>query len=242
MNPGREGSAAATLALGYGLAGALYWALLNVPESSVAALALSASLVPLVIVMAAATTAAAVMIAGGATGDTWRRMPAGIGGFVIGVAMFAVLWWITGRVDAWWTVHRGEVDALFLRFGGITRTSWLHQTVSWIAFLARWALGLSIVASLVVAGARGGGRTLRRGLRGSVRVRSLTVTAAGVVVFTEALWRLALWRPERLPPTWMEPAFVTIKLTVLYGLAIGVAAVVLGIHRRAESMPQGLLR
>jgi len=242
MRPGREGLAAGALALGYGLAGALYWALLNVPESSALALALSASLVPLIIGTTAATTAGAVMIANGATRDTWRRMGAAIGGFVIGLAIFAVLWWITGSAETWWENHRGEVDALFLRYGGITRTAWVHQTVAWFTFLTRWALGLSIVTGLVVAGATGGGRTLGRGLRGSVRLASLAATLVGVVIVTDGLWRLVLWRPRRLPPTWMEPAFVTIKLAVLYALAVAIAAFVLGVHRRAAGDPAGLPR
>ncbi|MEP7305470.1 MAG: hypothetical protein ABJA98_08145 [Acidobacteriota bacterium] len=239
MRPGREGLAAGVLALGYGLAGALYWALLNVPESNALALVLSAALVPIILGTAAATTAGAVMIANGATRDVWRTMGAAIGEFVIGLAIFAALWWSTGTADTWWTDHRGEVDALFLRYGGMTRTAWLHQAVFWVTFLARWALGLSIVAGLVVAGARGGGRTLRRGLRGSVRLASLAATLVGVVIVTEGLWRLALWRPKRLPPTWMEPSFVTIKLAVLYALAVAVAAFVLGVHRRGADEPHG---
>ena len=242
MSTGREGLAAGVLALGYGLAGALYWALLNVPESNALALVLSASLVLLIVAAAAAATAGAVMIANGATRDTWRHMGAAIGGFVLGLAIFAALWWSTDRADTWWADHRGEVDALFLRYGGMTRTAWLHQTVSWVTFLARWALGLSVVTGLVVAGARGGGHTLRRGIRGSVRLVSLAATLVGVVIVSEGLWRLALWRPTRLPPTWMEPAFVTVKLAVLYALTVAVAAVVLGVHRRAAAEPPRLPR
>ena len=240
MRPGREGLAAGALALGYGVTGALSWALLNVPESNALALALSASLVPLIVGTAAATTAGAVMIANGATRDAWRHTGAAIGGFVVGLAIFAVLWWSTGSVDTWWGNHRGEVDALFLRYGGITRTAGVHQTVFWVTFLTRWALGLSVVTGLVVAGATGGGRMLRRGLRGSVRLVSLAATLVGVVIVSEGLWRLALWRPKRLPPTWMEPAFVTIKLAVLYTLAVAIATFVLGVHRRVTSEPPAL--
>jgi hypothetical protein len=232
MTPRREGLAAGVLALGYALAAALYWALLNVPESNGLALALSASLVPLIVGTSAVATAGAVMIASGATTDLRHRMRAAIGGFVAGLAIVATLWWATGRADGWWSAHRGEVDALFLRHGGMTRTRWLHQTVFWVTFLVRWALGMSVLAALVVAGASGGRHPFRRGLRSSVHVAALSTTMVAVVIVTGGLWRLAWWRPRSLPSTWIEPAFVTLKLTVLYALVVGLAACVLGVHRR----------
>ena len=84
------------------------------------------------------------------------------------------------------------------------------------------------------------GRTFRRGLRRSVDLASLAATLIGVVIITEGLWRLAMWRPERLPPTRMEAAFVVIKLTVLYAMTIAVASAVLAVHRRAADEPPGL--
>ena len=237
MNIGREGLAASVLALGYALAGAFYWALLNVPESNALALVLSALLVLSIVVTGAATTAGAIVLGRGTAPEDGHHLGAAIGGFVLGLAIFAALCAMTGETDAWWGAHRGEIDALFLRYGGSTRTGWLHQSESWLSFLLRWALGLSVIAALAAAGARSGTRGLPHGLRAAVRLAPLAATIAGVLIVSEVVWRLAYWRPRRLPPTWMEPAFVAIKLAVLYGLAIAIAAGVLSVHRRVFHQP-----
>ena len=69
-------TASGALAIGYAVTLALFWALLNVPESSVPALALSAALAVLVLVAAGLTTAGGAVLVAGATpsaaASPWR--------------------------------------------------------------------------------------------------------------------------------------------------------------------------
>jgi hypothetical protein len=233
--------AAAVLAVGYAITLGLFWALLNVPESSVPALALSAALALLVAVAAGLTTAsAATLVAGAAfsppaSREIGRRALRALPGFLAGLMIFAALWWITGSADDWWRAHRGEVDALFLRYLGTGRTALVHEGVSQTTWLVRWALGLSAVAGLVAAGTIGGTRAAARGLRAAVRIVPLLVTAIAALVVGKGLSRLVYWRPKAIPPNWIEAAFVAIKLSVLYLLAIVMAAIVLAAFQRAIS-------
>src|SRR5882724_1838663 len=122
---------AAALTIGYAIAAALYWALLNVPESNVLALALSALLVLLTAVVAGLTTAGGVaLIGGGSPGHVWKRALGALPGFFFGVLIFAMLWWVTGWADALWQAHAGEADALLLRYLGTARTSPMHRGIS----------------------------------------------------------------------------------------------------------------
>jgi hypothetical protein len=82
-----------------------------------------------------------------------RRTLAALPSFVAGLAVFAILWWLTGFADGWWRAHHGAVDALFLRYLGATRTQPVHQAAFRATWLVRWVLGLSIVAGLTAAGA-----------------------------------------------------------------------------------------
>lgn len=236
---------AATLAVGYALGAALLWALLNVPESNALALTLSAVLLLLVAVTVGVTTASAMAFAQDVSpGVGVRRTLAALPSFVAGLAVFAILWWLTGFADGWWRAHHGAVDALFLRYLGATRTQPVHQAAFRATWLVRWVLGLSIVAGLTAAGAQGGMRLAGSGLRLSVRLAPLAAAAVGILVVSEGLWRIVVWRPKSLPPNWAEPTFATAKLIVLYALTVAIAAAVLRVYGRAavrmSCRPSGL--
>lgn len=229
-----------TLAVGSSVAAALFWTLINVPESNVFTLSLSALLVPLFLVTIGITTAMAAALAQGvAFRAAGRRAVAALPGFVAGLAIFALLWWLTGSVDEWWRDHRGEMDAWLLRQFGATRTAFLHVTVFWMTWLVRWALGLSVILGLVTAGTLSGWRASGRGLRLAVRLLPFAATAVGVVVVNESVWRLASWRPTFLPPNWVEPAFAVTKIVVLYTVAVAMAAAILGVFGRAATKNSG---
>ena len=222
----------AILAAGFAVDLALFWALLNVPESNVAALGLSATLIVLGSAIAGVAIGAAVTVASGVSiGRALVRGLRALPMFVVGLLLFGLLWWASGAAASWWSAHAGEVDAVFLRYANLTRTRWLHLTVAWVLFLARWALGLSIVLGLVAASAIGGDGVIRRGLRTAVRAASLAAATAGVVVISEGLWRAVYWRPASLT-TSLEPAFAIVKLALLYAGASAVAAAVLAVYRR----------
>jgi hypothetical protein len=231
--------AMAALATGSAMAALLFWALVNVPESNVFMLGLSALLVVLVLATAGVTIAVAAAFGrGSSVRSATRGAIAALPGFVAGLAVFTLLWWITGAIDGWWRAHQGEVDALFLRYVGWTGTAPLHRVVYWLLWLARWAVGLSGVLALTAAASLHGPRGWLRGLTGSLRAVPMTAAAAAVVIVGEGLWRLAVWRPGSLPATWVEPAFAVTKLVVLYGIAVAIAASVVGVYAKRSTADQ----
>jgi hypothetical protein len=221
-------TASIVLAAGYALGGALFWGLLNVPESNGLALALSALLVLLVAVTAGATTAlaAALSLDRGFT-PAARRAVTALPAFAVGLAIFASLWWLTGRAEAWWTLHAGEADALIISRTGVTRTALLHRSIASLLWFVRWAVGLSAIAALVVAAIERGPAALVTGLRLAVRGVPLLAATIGALVVSQGLWAAVFWAPRALPANWAETVFVGTKLVVLYALATLVAAAVL---------------
>lgn len=239
MTLSRLGLSGLLLAVGYAIAGGLYWLLLNVPESSAPMLALSLLLLVAMVAVAGVTTGAAVALAQGATArqalaDSLRALPL----FGLGLLIFAIIWTAAGFATNWWSGHHGEIDALALRYLRTDRTQPLHTTVEWILWLAQWGLGLSLLGGLTAAGALGSGpSTARRpaaltGLRTGVAVLPLLSVIVGVVIVAEGLWRWAYWRPDSLSTT-SEMLFVTLKLAALYGALIILVAVPLAMLGRA---------
>jgi hypothetical protein len=233
MSVRRLALAMATLAIGYAVAAGLFWALLNVPESSVLALALSAALVLATTIAVGVTTAAAATLADGVDGGNAARMSVtALPAFVVGLLVFAVLFWSTGSIDAWWRAHRGEIDATSIRYLNVTRTRALHETVSWTLWLVRWMLGLSAIAALVTTATVRGAGAMGAGLRNALRLQSLVAAGAALAIVIGGLWRLVDWRPAKLA-IWLEPMFVASKLTLLSVAALSIVALVLAVYRRS---------
>jgi hypothetical protein len=209
---------------GTGCAGASWWGLLNVPESNMAALGVSALLLVATVLLVGYTIAAALATS---TGDPIRRAAAlgirGLPGFTLGAIVFCGLWWVTSTIDTLWSLHRGETDAMFLRYAGTANTAWMHTAVSWLMWLIQWGVGLSIVV-----GATAGSLDPARFHGGPwTRLGSgLTPTRVGATILAllvgHAVWSLAYWRPAALPANTTELIFVAAKLG-----AIGVIAALL---------------
>ena len=234
MKPGSLLRSAAILGAGYAVAAGFFWAFLNVPESNVFALLLSATLAALVILAAGITTALASALSPQApVRAALRGTACALPGFVGGLAVFAILWWLTASADAWWRAHLGEIDATLLRYLGATSTGWVHQTAHWTLWLARWVIGLSVIAALVTALSRS--RGVVSGLRASVRLAPVAAMTLAVVAVGEGLWRLAYWRPRGLPPNQAEAVFAATKLALLYAATMVIAALVLEMYRRAAA-------
>ena len=223
--------AAAVLAVGYAVGGALFWGFLNVPESNALALMLSAVLVLLVAVTAGATTAfaAAVSLEAGRQAGA-RRVLASLPALAVGLALFACLWWLTGAAGAWWSRHAGEVDAFIISRTGVTRTGLLHTGVSWVLWFVRWVIGLSSIAALAVAAIDRGPRAVGAGLRLALGGVPLAAATAGALLLSQGLWGGVYWAPRSLPANWAETLFVGTKLTVLYAVAVFTAAAVLRVY------------
>lgn len=231
MSVPRFWQSAAVLACGYTLAALLFWALLNVPESTVMSLVLSVLLLVAATLCVGITTGLTLALSQHLTlSASLRRAIAALPGFLLGLLVCGLLWWATARFDLWWMRTRGEVDALVLRYLGTARTEPLHVAVPFLSWTVRWVLGLSVVAALTSAALSDDGRSIGRGLRLAIRPRLLAAALLALLVGGEGLRRLAYWRPSGLPASSVEIAFAILKLGVLYAAAIGMATIVLQLY------------
>jgi hypothetical protein len=196
---------------------------LNVPESNVPALALSAALALGVVLTIGETIGiAAVISTGESLGTAMRRGAAALPAFVVGVVIAVALWWLTGLFDGWWQAHRGETDALFIRYLNVTHTRAVHASAAAVSWFVRWVLSLSLITALTTTVAVNRETGLRGGLRNALAIVTLVVAVAVAELFSRAQ-PLAYWRPARIAP-WLEPTFVGVKLGLLYAAGSCVAA------------------
>ena len=209
---------------GLELAGAATWGLLNVPESSVPALLLSAVLVPVVLGL---TTSVVLGITGGLSLPVAaRRALPGLRGFAAGLVVLGLLWVVTTRLVDLWVEHAGEIDALFLRYAGTASTAWLHTSVGWLLWLLCWGVGLAAIVGATRAAVHE--QSVLTGLGRAFSVRVLG-TAIGALLVGYALWSVVFWRPKGLPDNSAELMFVGAKLLVLYLVATVASVVALAI-------------
>jgi hypothetical protein len=209
------------LVVGHAILGALYWLLLQIPESNV--FMLTASLLVVIaligwagVVQATAVigwvpgTRAAAALAQGARRAAWIAFP---------LALFVLVWLATGSVQNWLAAHRGEFDAWFIARFGWTDAGAFHTTVSWVLWFVRFGVGISLAAALfasMVAGRTPGTSPLAWVRRGG-SWRSLLVTTAALWVGIWLPWHyLAAWRPASLSASWVQPAFAATKLTLMF--------------------------
>lgn len=209
---------AAWLLAGHAAALAMFWALLQIPESSWYTLAASAMTALLALFIAAAAHSGA---SGGWTADTplaqglrlgVRRMPAAL----LAAAIFLLVWWATGAASDWHGRLRGQLDATVIAQTGSPATSWIHTAIAWLILFVRWSLGLTLAATLLGSLVQDGSRAaLRSGwvTRGLHPRRWLPVTVWFVLLLVLP-WHYVDWRPARLG-LGLEPWFVAAKLTVV---------------------------
>ena len=201
------------LALGHALVGSLFWGLLQVPESTVWMLGLSAAIVLLMVALAGFTQLMALLSWADVKPLTARlrrsltRSPS----VLIGAAIMGLLWWPTGQLAEWLAAHRGEIDGWLMLHMGWTRTAWLHSGAVWAIWLVRYGLGLSASLALVAAVAGRGYRELRsvRWVRAALAPRqvlsiicSLLVHHAGLPGNCGTGGRAAFPHPGSNPPSW----------------------------------------
>ena len=211
----RLGLVATWLLAGHAVWLALFWGLLQVPESSAWMLALSAALSITLIAVAAAVHS------GGAA--AWRIdqsfMAALVGGAkrpqaaLLPAVVFGLIWWITQFQLEWYAGVRGQIDAAYIARTGRSQTAWIHTAVFWVVMFIRWSLGLSLAVALLarLAGLAGAGTAWWR--------RALTPRVWLEVTFWFVLlvaipWHLVDWRPRTLS-LGIEPWFVGAKLALV---------------------------
>ena len=204
---------------GAGVTGAIYWGLLNTPESTAWMLALSVVLAALAAV-AAALTIGVVLLAW--SGQDWSRAllvraVRGLPASVLPVLLVALVWSIVLRGHAWVDAHSGEINAWFIARFGWSDVQWLFTTIAWLAWWLQW-----VVAPFV---ALAWWRSLLVGapIREALRPMGVLLATAIVLMLVWMPWtQLVPWRPRSLAPGTMELAFVTAKLgTVALLSAIG---------------------
>ena len=207
------------LLLGETVAGAVFWTLLGVPESSGWTLGFSLLLSLLILV--------AMLWTIGGVFSLWRRPEAPVvlalrGALrqafyvAVGALLFLAVWWVTSRGVAWHQSYAGQIDAWIIARSGRSGTKPLHDGIDWLIWTLRWGLGLtlglSLVADLVAGGwpAFGQARWVGRALH-----PKRWVSVALLVGLTQLLpWHYVSWRPARMS-LGMEPWFVGAKLTTM---------------------------
>lgn len=248
------------LAVGHLVIGALFWALLHVPESTIWTLALSAALALVLVFITAIVESIAIrswQIGDGrpegqplreeqlhprsgralALPSFVRSLPYGraLAGFLVASLIFLLFYRLTGRASTWWSIHHGEVEAWLMMRTRSPRTAWLLASGGWLIWIVRYPFALSLSVGLVGAWVRG---TMPahplRWIRSAVHWRPILGIGLALLIFVVLPWQLVYWRPRSLPANWLEPLFVGTKLFFIYVLMnIGWAIVLSAGARRA---------
>jgi hypothetical protein len=208
------------VATGHAAIGALYWALLQVPESNSVMLALSVCLVLLLVFTTAVVEITGLLAWTGRLRDAVGRAVRGTPWIIPAALLFALIWWATTSLDAWYGQHASQVDAWLLLKLKWTRTAWIHQLVGRVVWFLCYGVGLSMTLSLLARTTAQGRHALQSAawLRQALGWRQLVPVAILVWAAAVLPWTLAYWRPQSLP-TWLEPTFVAAKLLALYLVA-----------------------
>jgi hypothetical protein len=235
--------AALWILVGAALTAGVYWGFLITPESTIWALMMSG-------VLALVALALVGLTAGGAIAMWWhgasragvRRAVQSIPGVIPAALIIWLIWWLARRAEVWVATRSGEINAWFIARFGWDDMSWLFAAIGYAADWFRWViaglLALSLMAGFVAIGWRAlmQAAWLRRAL--SPRAIVLTTLWFGGLIALPWLY-LVPWRPEGLPPTSVEFAFIIAKLSVsaiLFG--VGAALVTYEASRAPVSPTQ----
>ncbi len=234
------GNVAAILAIGSAVCAGLYWSFLNTPESNVAMLAASALLAMGGIAVAGTTVNAAVLMARGATlRAALMRGMRGLGWFLIVAAPMVLVWVGITRFDAWTVAHQGEINAWFIAQFGWADVSWLFRLETWASRWLRFAVLPAFALSLLAALLTSEGARHMLWPRRAGHWRTLATVTAVFVLLWALPWQLTNWRPE-LPPTWLQPLVASIRLGVVFGLAIVGASVIVLVSCTSAKPPSSV--
>ena len=207
----------AWILIGAAFTAAAYWGFLSTPESSVLALIAQAALMLVAIALLSVTINGAIALwVNGPSAAAVRRSIARVGAVVPALLVFALFWWIAYRLDTWVALRNGAINAWFIARFGWDDVSWLFTAIGLFTTWLRWVFGgllaVSLMGGLGVIGWRAGVRPqwVRRGIRPRTLIAA-TLYFVGLIVLP---WTyLVPWRPEWVPPTSAEMAFIVTKLS-----------------------------
>ncbi|MEI6668901.1 MAG: hypothetical protein WCP29_12150 [Acidobacteriota bacterium] len=222
----RTAACFAWLVAGHAAMGGLYWALLNVPESNVFMLGTSLLLVVSLVWSLGLVEGVGLLM--------WRddggvRTSLSTGARRAWLVVFPLIvvvgaWWITGQASRWLDANWSEIDAWIILKTGWTKAAILHTVSNYVIALVRLgvgsALGVMLFAILLRdgIGAMVSPLWLRRAFAWRLWLTLALAYVIGVIVPSQyAYWR---WQPKTLPGSWFEPTFATVKLSVLFALAL----------------------
>ena len=223
----------AWLVVGHAILGGLYWGLLQIPESNVFMLTLSAVTALAMLVWAGTVEAVGVLgwthggsamsaVAAGARRAAW---------IVPALVVFGLLWLLTGFCGNWLGAHGTEIEAWLMAKFGWADVSWLHTTLAWILWFVRYVFGVSLGAALLAAGVVEGAAAAVRfaWVKRAFDWRTFLLVTFALLVGFYLPWRYVVyWRSESLPSTWVEPTFATVKLLAVFVVMNTAWAIVLG--------------
>lgn len=216
--------------------GGAYWGFLNTPESTVFTIASSVLLVLLTMALLAMTINGAILLwVNGPSARALKRSFKVIPAIVPALLVFALFWWLAYRIDTWVALRSGEINAWFIATFGWDNISWLFTSIRFFTAWMRWVLGALLAVSLMGGLAVVGWRAATRAqwLRRALRPRALALATLWFVVLIVLPWLyLVPWRPNWVPPTGAELAFIVGKLSIAAILmAIGVALMIYEVTR-----------
>lgn len=223
--------AASWILVGAALTAGAYWVFLITPESTIWSLMVSALVAFVTLALVGFTSSGAILlwwqgasIAG--VKRAWQSIP----GVIPAALIVLVIWWLANRAEVWVAMRSGQISAWFIARFGWSDVSWLLTGLGYVADWFRWVmaglLAVSLMAGFVAIGWPGLAQAAW--LRRALHPRAVLVATVWFVGLIALPWMyLVPWRPQNLPPTSIEFAFMVAKLSISAVLfAVGAALMV----------------
>lgn len=205
--------------IGGAIAAGLYWSFLITPVSTVMALSASAVLAIVMVAVIGLTANGAIEIwSRGLSIAGIKRALRSIPAIVPAGLIVLLIWWMTSRMESWATQNSGPINAWFIARFGWADMTWLFTAINYLATWFRWVIGALLALSMMAGVLAIGWPAIAQlaWLRRALRPRSIAIATLGFVILIALPWMyLVPWRPQSLPPTSVESAFIAIKLGVV---------------------------
>lgn len=223
--------AAVWILMGAALATGAYWGFLITPESTIWSLMVSALLAIVSLALVGFTSSGAILMwwhgaSIGGVKRAWQSIP----GVVPAAVIVFLVWWLANRAEVSIAMRSGEISAWFIARFGWSDVSWLFTGLGYVADWFRWVIAGLLAVSLMAGYVAFGWPGLAQAawLRRALHPRAVLVATLWFVALIAVPWTYLLpWRPQNLPPTSLEFAFIAAKLSIAAVLfAVGAALMV----------------